>query len=167
MAAKPIVVGTDGSEPSLRAVDWAAKEAMLREVPLRIVSVAPPAGWFTPPDNCIAPRRAAAEKALEDAAEAASMTAPDLTVDTALPTGDPGPVLADLGQHACLLVVGSAGTAVAPVSRYLAVHAPCPVVIGGTAPAHRGQVIVAIKDTGDSEEPLAFAFEEAPLRGAA
>ena len=40
MAAKPIVAGTDGSEESLRAVDWAAREAMLRGAPLRIVSAA-------------------------------------------------------------------------------------------------------------------------------
>ena len=39
MAIKPIVVGIDGSEPSLRAVDWATREAVLRDVPLRIVSV--------------------------------------------------------------------------------------------------------------------------------
>jgi nucleotide-binding universal stress UspA family protein len=40
MAAKPIVVGTDGSEESLRAADWAADEATLNAVPLRIVSAA-------------------------------------------------------------------------------------------------------------------------------
>ena len=34
MAAKPIVAGTDGSEESLRAVDWAAREAALRGAPL-------------------------------------------------------------------------------------------------------------------------------------
>jgi nucleotide-binding universal stress UspA family protein len=136
MAAKPIVVGTDGSEPSQRAVDWAAKEATRRQVPLRIVSVIPRSGWFAPPDNTIATRRAAAVKALDDAAESVSMTAPDLTVDTSLPSGEPGPVLAALGTHACLLAVGSARTALAPVSKYLAVHAPCPVVIGG--PVQRG-----------------------------
>jgi nucleotide-binding universal stress UspA family protein len=38
MAAKPIVAGTDGSEESLRAVDWAAREAALRSAPLRIVT---------------------------------------------------------------------------------------------------------------------------------
>ena len=38
MADKPIVAATDGSEESLRAVDWAAREAVLRSAPLRIVS---------------------------------------------------------------------------------------------------------------------------------
>lgn len=33
----PLVVGVDGSEPSLRAVDWATDEATLRGVPLRLV----------------------------------------------------------------------------------------------------------------------------------
>lgn len=40
MAGKPIVAGTDGSEESLRAVDWAAREAVLRGLPLRIVTAA-------------------------------------------------------------------------------------------------------------------------------
>ncbi len=33
----PVVVGVDGSEPSLRAVDWAVDEAALHGVPLRLV----------------------------------------------------------------------------------------------------------------------------------
>ena len=40
MTAGPIVAATDGSEESLRAVDWAAREAELRGLPLRIVSAA-------------------------------------------------------------------------------------------------------------------------------
>ena len=40
MSAKPIVAATDGSEESLRAVGWAAREAVLRGAPLRIVSAA-------------------------------------------------------------------------------------------------------------------------------
>ena len=40
MAAKPVVAGTDGSEESLRAIDWAAREAALHGAPLRIVAAA-------------------------------------------------------------------------------------------------------------------------------
>src|ERR1700684_1811185 len=40
MEPKPMVAATDGSEESLRAVDWAAREAVLRGAPLRIVSSA-------------------------------------------------------------------------------------------------------------------------------
>ena len=40
MSAKPIVAATDGSAESMRAVDWAVREAALRGAPLRIVSAA-------------------------------------------------------------------------------------------------------------------------------
>ena len=40
MNMKPIVAATDGSEESLRAVEWAAGEAILHAAPLRIVSAA-------------------------------------------------------------------------------------------------------------------------------
>ena len=39
MAPKPIIAGTDGSAGSLRAVEWAAREAVLRKTALRIVAV--------------------------------------------------------------------------------------------------------------------------------
>jgi nucleotide-binding universal stress UspA family protein len=41
MASRPILVGAGGSEQSLCAVNWAAREAALRSVPLRSVSVIP------------------------------------------------------------------------------------------------------------------------------
>ena len=41
MATKPVVVGVDGSEESLRAVEWAALEAKRHSWSLRIVSVPP------------------------------------------------------------------------------------------------------------------------------
>ena len=40
MTTKPIVVGTDGSGHSTRTVEWAAREAVLRSAPLRIVAAA-------------------------------------------------------------------------------------------------------------------------------
>lgn len=39
MATKPIIVGTDGSEQAMAAVEWAAEEAGRRKAPLRIVSI--------------------------------------------------------------------------------------------------------------------------------
>jgi len=48
MADRLIVVGVDGTTTGLRAVAWAAKEALLRARPLRLVHAAPYLG--TPDD---------------------------------------------------------------------------------------------------------------------
>ena len=57
---RPIVVGADGSEESLRAVDWATSEAARRAVPLRIVTVT-----AAPPGPLLG--RPSAEPAVDDA----------------------------------------------------------------------------------------------------
>ncbi len=54
--AQEVVVGTDGTETALRAVAWAAAEARLRGVPLRIVHAAP----YAMPSDKAGGRRAAA-----------------------------------------------------------------------------------------------------------
>ena len=50
MATKPVIAGADGSQESLRAVEWAAREAALRATSLRIVAVPelPPRMTSTP-----------------------------------------------------------------------------------------------------------------------
>jgi nucleotide-binding universal stress UspA family protein len=40
MTAMPVVVAADGSAGSLRAIEWAVREAVLRNAPLRIISAA-------------------------------------------------------------------------------------------------------------------------------
>ena len=40
--ARPVVAGSDGSQESLQAVEWAAAEAVRHSAPLRIVTVAAP-----------------------------------------------------------------------------------------------------------------------------
>ena len=96
---------------------------------------------------------------------------PGLTVDTALVTGKPAQVLANAAAGASMLVVGCQGTgsftALGSVSRHLAMHAPCPVVIEHAETARaNGQVVVGVREFDDSAAALAFAFEEAALRGA-
>jgi nucleotide-binding universal stress UspA family protein len=177
MAIKPIVVGTDGSGQSLRAVDWATREAALRDIPLRIVSVCalePRTGWFAPSGARCGAIREAAERALREAGDRADMTAHGLTTDTSLLVGQPGPVLLEVAGQAAMLVVGlrgvsgpAAATAPGSVSRYAAVHASCPVVIGRhqSAPVHH-QIVVGVRYPDDGEAALDFAFAEASHRGA-
>lgn len=179
MAAKPVVAGTDGSEESLRAVDWAAREAVLRGLPLRIVSAAalPPrmteretvSGLDTVSDTLVKNR----DRALAAAAERAAAAAPDLLVDVDKLPGAPAHALTDAGTGASMLVVGARGIGaftamiLGSVSQYVSAHATCPVVIvrEETAAAHR-QVGVGIGDLSRSAAALAFAFEEAALRKA-
>lgn len=168
MACRPILVGAGGSEQSLSAVNWAAREAALRSVPLRIVSVIPAepaARWPTARGAHPATLRQAATESLADAAMSASWSEPELTIDTSLLTGDPAPVLAELGRHASMLVAGSRAAS-GPVNRYLAVHAPCPVVVHRDPAGPAQQVVVGVRAPEDSEAPLGFAFEEAAHRRA-
>ncbi len=175
---KPIIAGTDGSEDSLRAVEWAAREAALRLTPLVIVSALPPLPRLTPPASAAALTAAAREgmeRALLTAAERAERQATAQKVETELLAGRPGAVLAERAQDASMLVVSSRGAdgfaamIVGSVSRYAAAHAPCPVVIvrEETAAVHR-EVVVGVSDPDlpDSAAAIGFACEEAALRGA-
>jgi nucleotide-binding universal stress UspA family protein len=179
MAAKPIVAGTDGSEESLRAVDWAAREAVLRGAPLRIVSAAsllPRMGsragsteYDTVTDVLLKDR----DRALAAAAERAAKMAPGVLIDTDQLTGPPAQAIAESGAGALMLVVGSRGVGaftammLGSISRYAASHAPCPVVIvrDETAVTQR-QVGIGIGDLDHCADSLTFAFEEASLRQA-
>jgi nucleotide-binding universal stress UspA family protein len=143
MAIKPVIVGTNGSAASARAVTWAVQEAVRRDVPLRIVAVLPPGrhgGWLVPADPLYGALRETAVHALDEQASRAALAAPGLTVDASLIVDEPGPFLADLGLSASMLVVGTRGAAgssagpLGPVSRYLVTHARCPVVIIPSTP---------------------------------
>jgi len=179
MTAAPIVAATDGSEESLRAVDWAAREALLHGSPLRIVSaVALPPRMTAHPGAQGIPTVADAlstdrDRALAVAAQRAQAIAPDLLIDTDDLVGAPAQAVTEAGSGASMLVVGSRGVGafaamiLGSVSRYAAGHAACPVVVvrEETAAARR-QVGVGIGDPAGSSAALAFAFKEAALREA-
>ena len=179
MSAKPIVAASDGSEESLRAVDWAAREAVLRGAPLRIVSA-----------PGLLPRMAASQGhseyetvsdvirdesdyALTAATARAAKVAPDLLIDADHLTGGPAEAVTEAGSGALMLVVGSRGVGafaalvLGSVSRYAATHASSPVVVvrEEIGAAHR-QVGVGIGGPEGNTAALTFAFEEAALRKA-
>ena len=135
-----VVVGVDGSEPSARALRWAAEEAASRDGELEVVHV-----WERPqvygsmgigaypvdPQ----PSQDEARKVLDRALADARAMVPTVTVHGRLEEGGPGAVLVDASHHADLLVVGSRGLGglrsllLGSVSRQAAHEGACPVVI--------------------------------------
>jgi nucleotide-binding universal stress UspA family protein len=178
MSAQPIVAATDGSEESLRAAEWAAREAALRDAPLRIVCAAAllprmigghaMTGYDTVADSI----REHRDLALAAAAERAAKAAPGLLIDTDQLDGAPAEAVTASGSGALMLVVGSRGMGafaamvLGSVSRYAAIHASCPVVVvREAAESGRKQVGIGIGDL-ENTASLTFAFEEAALRKA-
>lgn len=178
MTTSSVVVGTDGSEESLRAVEWAAIEAVWHGVPLRIVSApAMPSrvrAYDTFPHTVASALRDMSARALAEAINRAAEVTNGLLIDTDLLTGQPAAAVSGSGAGAQMLVVGARGAGGFPtmllgsVSRYSATHAACPVIV--VRPENRSvtrEVAVGLRDRDDTSRTLAFAFEEAALRDAA
>jgi nucleotide-binding universal stress UspA family protein len=179
MASKPIVAGTDGSEESLRAVDWAAREAALRGAPLRIVAGAgllprmrphtDETQYETVTDVLVDDR----DRALAMAAERAAKAAAGVLIDTDGLNGPTAQAVTESGSGALMLVLGSRGTGaftallLGSVSRYAASHASSPVmVIRDEPPTAHGLIGVGVADIDSCRDALTFALEEASLRHA-
>ncbi len=177
MTDKPVVVGVDGSEESLLAAEWAAGEAQRRSTPLRIVSAPLPTPrvhvYHASPAQVAGALRAVSERALDAATLRSESVAPGLPVETCVLSGPPALAMAGSGWDASLLVVGARGAGgfaamvLGSVSRYVAMHAPCPVVVARleSTAVHR-EIAVGVRDPQEAGGALAFAFEEAAFRGA-
>jgi nucleotide-binding universal stress UspA family protein len=177
MNTQPIIAGVDGSEESLRAAEWAAREATARHTALRIVS-APALPPRMSPDpagreTVAGVIQQATRDALARAAERAAELEPGLAIGTEMLSGPPAAALLREAAGASMLVVGSRGAGgfaamlLGSASRYLATHAPCPVVVAReeTMAVHR-EIIAGVRDPDESAAVLEFAFEEAALRKA-
>lgn len=132
-----IVVGVDGSEPSRRALRWAADQAKLTGAELTVVTTweyPPTLGWAPPYPSDFDPN-ADAEKAVRETIDAVLGTDPGVVVHVRVTEGHPAFVLTESAKGAELLVVGSrghgafAGMLLGSVSEYSAAHAQCPVVV--------------------------------------
>jgi nucleotide-binding universal stress UspA family protein len=178
MASRPVVVGVDGSEESLRAVEWAAVEAARRKAPLRIVSVspAPPRARasYLPQMTVSNAVRGMAARALGAGITRSEEVAPGLLIDTDLLAAEsPAIAVTDCGAGASLLVVGARGAGgfaallLGSVSRYAASHGPCPVVVvrEQTMAVHHA-IVVGVRSPRTATDALSFAFDEARGRGA-
>ncbi|WP_326580195.1 universal stress protein [Actinacidiphila glaucinigra] len=176
-----VVVGVDGSDPAVRALDQAAEEARRRDSVLRIVLALPwpdpgSVGFGLDTDRDRPPGEAA-RVILESAARRVADRHPGLTVALEQTAEPAAAALVRLGRTAALTVVGTrgrggfAGLLLGSVGLRVAAHTagPLMVVRGEDAAARRGllhdKVLLGLEDESDAEAAL-FAFEEAERRGA-
>lgn len=177
-AARPVVVGVDGSEDSVRAAVLAAGEARRRGLPLLVVHVTP---WRTGDDalpmasaEALAEFRQSATRLVE--AAAATVRTETGLADVTADVVDDHPVdgLLALSAAAALLVVGATGIGRVPglllgsTAGAVVQHARCPVIAlpGEPVPADDAPVVAGVDGLPGQDEVLAFAVQEAVARGA-
>src|SRR4051812_9517038 len=176
-----IVAGIDGSSSAVQAAVWAGAEAVRRGRPLRLVQVyalpqvkAPVA--FGTHEQVRAGLAERAEGWLADARNAVLAEHPGLEITTAAREWSPVTALVQESQHAELLVLGSRGLGgftgllVGSTAVAVAAHTHCPIVVVRGRKPHdpppvTGSVVVGTDGSSDSEAAIAFACEEARLRG--
>ncbi|CAL9325880.1 universal stress protein [Streptomyces sp. SudanB182_2057] len=158
--AIPLVVGVDGSEPSLEAVSWAAAEAARHGLPLHLLHA-------TSADQ-------EASAAIRAACTRAEATAPTVPLSSEVSQEDAASALVDKGRNAFALVLGYRGRGglvgmlLGSVSLAVAARADCPVIVVRGTPEHLdarfGNVVVGVEDGEGSESAVDFALREAHVR---
>ncbi|MFI7296407.1 universal stress protein [Streptomyces sp. NPDC050121] len=156
----PLMVGVDGSEASLEAVDWAADEAVRHAVPLHLLHAAA--------------RDHEASEVIGAASERGRRCAPSVRLSSEVLHQDAASALVGKGRNAFALVLGSrglgdlAGMLLGSVSLAVAARADCPIVVVRGVAEHRdarfGSVVVGVEEGEGSGTAVQFAFREAHVR---
>ncbi len=186
MSASPnypeIVVGVDGSQASDCAIDWAARDAAMRNVGLRIVYAARHLGPVTGaaiPAGLGQWRQQQAGKIVDDAvriAEQSTRRGESVRIETQVLAEPTVPALIELSGRAWLIVVGCRGRGalarvlLGSVSSSLIHHSQCPVAVvhdddPPTPGRARAPVLLGVDGSPASELATAMAFDEASRRG--
>ncbi|MFI0813665.1 universal stress protein [Streptomyces echinatus] len=186
-----ITVGVDDSPESRAAAEWAAREAMLRGLPLRVLYVSEPNPRFVARTPLLDPEtyRHWAEQLTHETAEGICLRHPGIEVITEQLTGSVTDLLCEAARFAELLVLGSRGLGglegfmVGSVSLSVVAHAERPVVLvragEQAADEHRMDpvgvpsaaapfrpVVLGLDIDRPDDTLLEFAFDAAALRGA-
>ncbi|MFF4603000.1 universal stress protein [Streptomyces sp. NPDC001339] len=175
---RPLVVGVDGSDSGLRALDWAVDEAALLGLPLRVLYASE---WerFEGEAPEQAPERPREEVLVEavvaSAAERARARDAAVDVTTEVAPEDAVTALLRAGHTASLLVLGSRGRGeitgllLGSVGLAVVARARCPVIVvrgdtAGLTGTHQS-VLLGVGDPGKGADAVRFAFREAEARG--
>ncbi|MFD9025690.1 universal stress protein [Streptomyces parvulus] len=181
MSTLPVIAAVDGSDDSLRALDWALDAAHRRGAPLRVVHVRQYATWAQTDVLVAGEADTGEDPVLEQARAHLQGRAYAVATEYVGMEGVPGAALPELGADSQLLVLGSrgrggfAGLLLGSNGVAAARDAECPVVVvprpgrevHGEAPAEEGpRVVVGLHVDSPDDATLSFAFAEAALRGA-
>ncbi|WDV49171.1 universal stress protein [Streptomyces coeruleorubidus] len=178
---RPITAGVDGSQESHAALGWAAREAVRRARPLRVVHA-----WRVQPQEALEAGIAGdadsqaewVHSAVTEAVATVTERHPDLEVTTDVVEGAVVDTLVAAAADAELLVLGSRGHGpivgflLGSVGQQVIAESTRPVVLvrAGDQPspeaAGREIVVGQQGDPRDSADALRFAFETAAARGA-
>ncbi|MCX5272319.1 universal stress protein [Streptomyces virginiae] len=187
MSNTPVIAAVDGSEHSLRALEWARKEAVRHDTGLLVAHVLPDHAQL------YAGRRASLHDASEPQEFADPVrdwvrsllggddsTLPDGVTYEAL-EGSVAEALRVIGSQARMLVMGSRGRGgfasllLGSNSRAVASTAACPVVVvphaergarpDADAERSAGRVVLGLHAAETPDDVLTYAFTEAAVRG--
>ncbi|MCX4714602.1 universal stress protein [Streptomyces virginiae] len=187
MSNTPVIAAVDGSEHSLRALEWARKEAVRHDTGLLVAHVLPDHAQL------YAGRRASLHDASEPQEFADPVrdwvrsllggddsTLPDGVTYEAL-EGSVAEALRVIGSQARMLVMGSRGRGgfasllLGSNSRAVASTAACPVVVvphaergarpDADAEQSAGRVVLGLHAAETPDDVLTYAFTEAAVRG--
>jgi nucleotide-binding universal stress UspA family protein len=176
-----VVVGVDGSPASDAAVRWAAGEAAMRALRMKLIHVVAP----TRGNTTMAPNGTVAQWQEDHARQIVEQSRrvvdglpvrKRLEVGVQLAYAHVVPALLDASMHAYMIVVGARGPdaevrhPLGSVTWALIRHAHCPVAVVHDPQAAQGEtreapVLVGIDGSASSEAATALAFDEASRRG--
>ncbi|MFI1398683.1 universal stress protein [Streptomyces sp. NPDC020681] len=175
-----LCVGVDGSDPSLRALDWAVDEAVARGVRLTVLHAS---RWeqYESHEPSFGLQRSSAQVLAENIAGSALTRAERrnyaLKANSELKVDDPATALIEASREAWAVVLGNrgrgelAGLLLGSVSLAVAARAVSPVIVvrGEEANRRRGfdRIVVGIDEPEKSRAALEFAMREAEAHGAA
>lgn len=176
--SRTVTVGLDGSKESLNATQWAAREALRRAVPLRLLRA-----WSSDEDPRTrlvdpATARGWGERTLAAAERRLRRRHPGLDIETKWVAGDPVEELCAAADETELLVLGSrglgglAGFLAGSVSLAVLARTRRPVVLvrphdplGPEEDRVGGDVVIGLDVYAPSDEVLAFGFAAAERYG--